>query len=59
MTDIFAVQDEIGQAIAEALKVQLAPQTRKVNLEAWQHYLKGVYFASRYTPESLAKAKES
>ena len=29
MTDIFAIQDEIGQAISEALKVRLAPRARK------------------------------
>ncbi len=30
-----------------------------VNIEAWQNYLKGVYHRYRYTPDSLAKAKES
>ena len=58
MTDIFAIQDEIGQAISEALKVRLAPRTRTVNIEAYQNYLKGQYYRARYTAESLAKAKE-
>ena len=58
MTDIFAVQDEIGQAISEALKVRLAPRTQTVNIEAYQNCLKGQYYRARYTPESLAKAKE-
>ena len=58
MTDVFAVQDEIGEAISEALKVRLAPRTRTVNIEAWQNYLKGRYHYFRYTLESLAKAKE-
>ena len=60
MTDIFAIQDEISQAIAGALKVKLvAPQRRAGNVEAFQNHLKGLYWYQRYTPESLAKAKES
>ncbi len=60
MTDIFAIQDDISKAIATALKVKLAgPQRRPGNIEAFQSYLKGLYWYQRYTPESLAKAKES
>ena len=58
MTDVFAIQDEIGQAISEALKVRLAPRAQAVNIEAYQNYLKGQYYSVRFTPESLAKAKE-
>jgi TolB-like protein/Tfp pilus assembly protein PilF/tRNA A-37 threonylcarbamoyl transferase component Bud32 len=58
MTDVFAIQDEISQAISEALQVHLAPRARKVNVEAYQLYLKGQYHRLRLTPESLAKAKE-
>ena len=58
LTDIFAIQDEIGQAISEALKVRLAPRAQTVNIEAYQNYLKGQYYLQRLTPESLAKAKE-
>jgi TolB-like protein/predicted Ser/Thr protein kinase len=58
LTDVFAIQDEIGRAISEALKVRLAPRTQVVNIEAWQLCLKGEYHRLRYTPESLAKAKE-
>jgi adenylate cyclase len=58
LTDIFAIQDEISQAISEALKVRLAPRAQVVNIEAYQHYLKGQYYRARVTPESLAKAKE-
>jgi eukaryotic-like serine/threonine-protein kinase len=58
LTDIFAIQDEIGQAISEALKVRLAPRAQTVNIDAYQNYLKGQYYRARYTPESLAKAKE-
>jgi len=40
MTDV-AIQDEIGQAVSEALQVRLAPRTKAVNLEAHQPYSKG------------------
>jgi serine/threonine-protein kinase len=58
MTDVFAIQDEIGQAISEALQVRLAPRATVVNIEAWQLCLKGEFHRLRFTPESLAKAKE-
>jgi len=58
MTDVFAVQDEIGQAISEALKVRLAPRTPVANIEAWQHYLRARYHVLRFTPDGFAKAKE-
>ena len=58
MTDIFAIQDDISQAIATALKVKLAsPRRRTTNVEAFQNYLKGLYWYQRYTPESLAKRR--
>jgi TolB-like protein len=50
MTDVFAIQDDIGQAISEALKVRLAPRTQAVNIEAWQNYLKRRYHLSRAIP---------
>src|SRR6266851_2968063 len=58
MADVFAIQDEIAQAISEALKVRLAPRAQIVNLEAYQNYLKGQYYRVRLTAESLAKSKE-
>jgi eukaryotic-like serine/threonine-protein kinase len=59
MTDVFAIQDEIGRTISDALKVHLAPCAQTtVNIEAWQCCLKGHYHTVRLTPESLAKAKE-
>jgi eukaryotic-like serine/threonine-protein kinase len=60
LTDIFAIQDEISQAIAAALQVQFAaPPRRTANIEAFQSYLQGLYWYQRYTPESLAKAKDA
>jgi serine/threonine protein kinase/tetratricopeptide (TPR) repeat protein len=60
MTDIFAIQDDISQAIANSLKIKLgAPRHHAGNVEAWQNHLKGLYWYQRYSEESLAKAKES
>ena len=59
LTDVFAIQDEISQAIAGALQVKLAGPGRRVeDLRAYQADLKGRYHLVRYTPASLAKAKE-
>ncbi|MGA2133136.1 MAG: FlgO family outer membrane protein [Bryobacteraceae bacterium] len=60
LTDIFAIQDDISQAIAAALKLKLSATRRgTTNVGAFQSYLKGLYWYQRYTPDSLAKAKES
>ena len=57
MTDIFAIQDEIGQAISEALAVRLAPRTRVVNVEAWEHWLKGVPLSGAEHPGQRLKSE--
>ena len=66
MTDVFAVQDEIAQAIVEKLKVKLsgaeiAPSQRRhsQSLEAYNAYLKGRYYLRKATVEALARSKES
>ena len=48
LTDIFAIQDEITNAIVEQLKVRLLPREKKSiekaptdNIEAYTHYLRG------------------
>ena len=66
MTDIFGIQDEIGEAIASSLRVRLAPRAKTVDLatystpsvnpEAYDAYLKGRYFFNRPTDENLQKA---
>jgi serine/threonine-protein kinase len=58
LTDVFAIQDEIGQAISEALKVRLAPPVKTANIEAWRFCLQGEFYRQRYTPEDLRKGKE-
>jgi len=62
LDDIFAIQDEIAQSIAAALKVHLLPvaeqpnQTGTTNLEAYQLYLRGVNLWHLRTGESLEEA---
>lgn len=64
LTNIFAIQDEIAQALAGALQVRLLPatgqpnQTGTANLAAYDHYLKGVSWWHERTGESLEKARE-
>ncbi len=63
MTDIFAIQDEITQAIAAALRIKLSPESatprRYVpNLRAYEAYLKARQHWFNPTPESLARVKE-
>jgi len=64
LTDIFAIQDEIAGAIAEALKVRLLPAdeqpnlTGTTNLDAYQLFLQGVNLWHQRTGESLERALE-
>jgi serine/threonine protein kinase/Tfp pilus assembly protein PilF len=60
MTDIFAIQDEISQSIANALRVKLTVTSdRAENVEVYQLYLKGMfeYNHSRFSAGSMALAK--
>jgi TolB-like protein/Tfp pilus assembly protein PilF len=63
LTDIFAVQDEISENIAAALKVNLLgvpvvhPDSRGVNAEAYDVYLRGLQQKAISTFESLANAE--
>jgi serine/threonine protein kinase len=63
MTDVFAIQDEISQAIVHKLRIQLSGEEPKVkryteNAEAYNLYLKGRYHFYRWSPDSLLKSKE-
>jgi serine/threonine protein kinase/Tfp pilus assembly protein PilF len=63
MTDVFALQDEISQAIVEKLRVRLAADRPLVkrhteNVEAYNLYLKARYQLWRLTSEGFAKSKE-
>jgi serine/threonine protein kinase len=63
--DIFDVQEEIAKVIFEKLRVKLRPSEEKKlarryteNAEAYQLYLKGLYFVNRWSLENLKKAIE-
>ena len=61
--DVFAIQDEISRAIAEALKLKLGGTGDPLvvptkNLEAYNLYLKGRFFFFRFTEPGLRKSLE-
>jgi serine/threonine protein kinase/Tfp pilus assembly protein PilF len=65
MNDIFAIQDEISMAIVDNLKVKLLAREKAViekrhtdDPDAYNLYLKGLYFGSKPSPENLEKALE-
>src|SRR5258706_2703572 len=62
-TDIFAIQDRLSERMTAALAVRLTGEERKLlakryteNSEAYQLYLKGRYFWSKFTNEGLKKS---
>jgi len=58
LADVFAVQDEIAAAITQALHVKLSPRRRHTpSLPAYEQYLKALFYAQRWTPDSLEVAK--
>ena len=65
LEDIFAIQDEISLAILSAIKIKLLGEEKEAilrkdtdNLEAYQLYLKGLFYFNRASPESWGKAIE-
>ena len=60
LADIFAVQDEIAAAIADALKLKLspAPERRMPSLPAYEAYLRYRYYQWRFTPEDSQRSRE-
>lgn len=63
LSDIFAVQDAIAERVAGVLALRLEASERKrlrrrdtENVAAYQAYVKGRYFWSRFTGPSLEKA---
>ena len=62
LKDVLSVQENIGQAVAQAIRLELAERNiipRTVDPTAYQLYLKGRYFLDRpRTPEALRKARD-
>ena len=63
MADVFAVQDEIAEAVVGALKVKLLPQKtpaasqhRTSNAEAYNQYLLGRQFSNRQNIDGFRRA---
>jgi len=63
--DIFAVQEEIAQQISEHMRLHLSPQEKKKlaardtgNREAYQAFLRALYFWNKWTPTSSWRALE-
>ena len=65
LINIFAIQDEIAESIAAALKVSLRLENRPAgnltgtnSIEAYEHYLKGISFWHERTLTSLESARK-
>jgi TolB-like protein/Tfp pilus assembly protein PilF len=65
MDNIFAIQDEITTAIVEQLKVELVGKQKETivkrfteNLEAYDLYLKGIYYWNKLTPDGFERSSE-
>jgi len=65
LTNIFAIQDEIAESIAAALKVSLRLESRPAgnltgtnSIEAYEHYLKGISFWHERTLISLERRQQ-
>ncbi len=66
LRDVILLQQEVTQAIAREIRVTLTPQERAwvsaarrpVNRDAYEDYLKGLFYWSQRTPESLRKSAE-
>ncbi|HSP87000.1 MAG TPA: adenylate/guanylate cyclase domain-containing protein [Ignavibacteriaceae bacterium] len=64
LEDIFEVQDEISRKIANKLRERLLVKSVDVtlikahtkNVEAYNDYLKGIFYYNKYTPEDLIKS---
>jgi serine/threonine protein kinase/tetratricopeptide (TPR) repeat protein len=63
--DVFAIQDEIAQSIAEVLEVILTEDEKRAiarpptdHLDAYEAYLRGRYFLQRFQKRSVHHARE-
>ncbi|MBI3840834.1 MAG: hypothetical protein HY297_02590, partial [Thaumarchaeota archaeon] len=65
LDDVFSIQSEVAQKVADALKVKLAESERRrigrgatKNPEAYNLYLQGIFYWNKRTPEALNRAAE-
>jgi serine/threonine-protein kinase len=65
LRDVLTLQREVARTIAGEIKISLLPEekarlasTRPVNPEAYQAYLKGLFYLNRRSEEGLQKAVE-
>jgi TolB-like protein/Flp pilus assembly protein TadD len=63
LADVFAVQDDIAQAIAAVLKVKLAGKPAPIRrltptLPAYEAFLKAQHYFAKQTADSLARARD-
>ena len=63
VTDVFAIQDEIAEAVVDMLKIKLGRETSIVrryteNVDAYMLYLKGRYHWNKRSEEGLRKGLE-
>ena len=66
LNDVFAIQDEISLAIVDKLKGKLLKAEQKAlvkryteDLEAYNLYLKGLYFSHKWTEQGIHKGLEN
>ena len=65
LKDVFAIQDEIAQAVVDALQVTLTPKERRMirqvataDVQAYEYYLRGRKFFYQYGRRSIEVALE-
>jgi serine/threonine-protein kinase len=61
LTDVFAIQDDIAEAIAAALRVRLGarPTQHTPGFPAYEALLRGRHQSQRFTAEALERARQS
>jgi tetratricopeptide (TPR) repeat protein len=65
LADVFAIQSEVAQQVASALRVELSSSEKHQiekrgteSLEAYNLYLQGLYYINKFTPEGLQRGIE-
>src|SRR5262249_20385742 len=65
LSDVLTLQSEVARAIADRIRIKLTPKTkarlaesRRVDPEAYEAYLRGRYYLNRRTEESLRRGRE-